>query len=725
MILILLLIVGFFLSTYLIREASPVERVAYTLLGAVTVVPFLAINVALAGSLYITRELLLGISVGLLLLLSVHAYHYLRGIKPPKVERRQWIVLAAGALVGVGSAFYYSNAEVLYALGSYLQTGKSGCFTMQTFKLVQGLNPGRDAGQVREIYSIISTPGNALFTGSLMPVLGTHTFHFLYVLFQLNLFFFIYLLLRPWTGRLWILLGVALFAVANPYVLSVEILDRNAMALSLGAALLHTLFKYPDKALLHGALLGVTAGTGLRFLPLCLWVPLLLQYAARRARWQGYALAGAAFAVVFAFNLPHLQYHGFHSMGEARPFYELFFTALWDQPRTPFVPFPNFSYYLVHLLSCWGFLAAALVLFGAALTLARHRLRFVQLTLIFAVPYLVLVAQPDWLEMDKARILICSLLPLLLLAGIGLSTLAERINKLKFNLGYIAAVAVVIAIYLMMIRVEGVPDPGTYTRKPVYQRETGRYMDFYRGQFASANLLPDYGRLFFKTDLKRKGRADRIITARLFGPGGSQAGANKWVEAWLPPAKNHPPAKKVLSTRYVNLSIDLERLVRSPHQSVAVLQEAGETFLDLEKKKDLLDIYYKAVDVSWMKQELPLVIMPDKPELALLGELYLDLNAFAGLGRDADGFERVNIISYRVLPGKRAQGLASSMTALPQQDRKPLVVLRVPEDITVVVRNWVVNASEGVPYRVDAWRITLCQGKPRVEFFCQEPESYL
>jgi len=716
---------GFFLSTYLIREASPVERVAYTLLGALTVVPFLAINVALAGSTYITRELLLGISVGLLLLLSVHAYRHLRGFKASRVERRHWAVLAAGALVGAASYTYYSNAEVLYALGSYLQTGRSGCFTMQTFKLVQGLNPGRSAEHVRELYSVISTPGNALFTGGLMPVLGTHTFHFLYVFFQLNLFLFVYLLLRRWTGRLWVPLGVALFAVANPYGLSVEILDRNAMALSLGAALLHTLFRYPDKALLHGALLGITAGTGLRFLPLCLWLPILMHYVARRTRWRGYVVAGAAFAVVFAFNLPHLQHHGLHSMGESRPFYELFFTALWDQPRTPFLPFPNFSYYLVNLLSHWGWLAAALALLGAAVTLARHRLRFFQLTLIFALPYMVLTAQPDWLEMDKARILISGLLPLLLFGGLGLSSLLERRNRRRPLLGLVASLAAVLALHALMIRVEGTPDPGTYKRKPVYQRETPAYMAFYRDQFADAGPLPAYGRLFQKTDLRRKQAADRIIAARIFGPGGNQAGANKWVEAWLPPAENHPPAKKEISSRYVNLSIDLERLVTEPEKSVTLQQEPGETFLDLEKKEDLLDIYYKAVDVSWMKQELPLVVMPDKPELGLLGELYLDLNAFAGLGRDEDGFERVNIISFRVLPGARARGVASSMTALPQQDRSPRVVLRVPEDITVVVRNWVVNASKGVPYRIDAWRIAQREGRPRVEFFCQEPESYL
>jgi hypothetical protein len=50
---------------------------------------------------------------------------------------------------------------------------------------------------------------------------------------------------------------------------------------------------------------------------------------------------------------------------------------------------------------------------------------------------------------------------------------------------------------------------------------------------------------------------------------------------------------------------------------------------------------------------------------------------------------------------------------------------RLPKDLLVEVRYWVVSGVNGTPHRVDSWRIALDdKGCPRAEFFYQEPESY-
>ena len=120
-----------------------------------------------------------------------------------------------------------------------------------------------------------------------------------------------------------------------------------------------------------------------------------------------------------------------------------------------------------------------------------------------------------------------------------------------------------------------------------------------------------------------------------------------------------------------------------------------------------------------------MVVLTGKPDLEVLGELNLELNAFVGYGKDEYGFERVNLINYLTSKKGRAYAKKTGMTALPHRGTTPVITLRVPRDITVIIRNWIVEQEQGVPHRIDSWRIRLGEdGKPRVEFFFQEPESY-
>ena len=591
---------------------------------------------------------------------------------------------------------------------------------------MEPLNPARDTTLIRKMYGIISTPGNALFTVGTVPIFGLHTFRWLYVLFGINLYLFTYLLVHRLTDQRLPAVAAALFAVANPYWLSVEILDRNAMALSLSAALLHALFFHRDRYLLHGLLLGLTAGTGLRFLPLTFGLSALVCHLSYRTRPRGYLIMGGAFAAVFTFNIPHLFHHGFNSLGENRPLLELLYAAFTELLRAPFMPHPNFIYYPLTTLSYFGAVAGALALVGIIRLASRQGIRALALTLMMPVTYLVLAAQPDWIQVEKARIFICVLLPLLVFAGVGLASLLTR-KRLTQNLALLAgSLAGVMLLGAGLGKVEGTLDSGTYGRRPMYQTESAPYIQHYRGHFARVGLIPGYYRLFRKTDLSRKGLEERIIARSLFPPSADKrVSQNRWTQRWLAPDTLTLPGPAPLSTRFVNLRIDLERLVSGGQDAVSLAGDQDNLFLDLEDRKHLLDIYYKAMKVTWQPQPLPVVVMTEKPEILRLGELNIDLNAFIGFGADEDGFERVNLISYKVKSGRQAHGFRTGMTALPQQDHTTSIIVRVPSDMKVVLRNWIVDGLVGVSHRVDAWEITVsADGKPSLVFYPQEPENY-
>ena len=720
---LLLLITGFFLSTYFIRSASLVERVACVLLFALVAIPFVAINIALLGPLYIDKPLLLYICIAILLALSVHVYRYLRDFRPGEVARADLVLLGAAVPVAVFFYFYYSNLEVIWSLGSYLQTGKSSCFTMQTYKLVEQLNPGVDPSHIPQIYSIISTPGNVMYTGGMMPLFGIKTFHYLYVLFQLNLFLFTCLLMYRWSRNAWIAVVTGLVAVFNPYCLSVEILDRNLIALSLCAALLYTVYQHRDRHLLHGLLLGITAGAGLRFLPLTYALPIVILYISRRKGVRAYLALAAGFVITFTFNIPHLFHHGFHSLGHSEPFWELLLSALGGLRRTPLMPYPNFVFYALNALSYFGYALASLVLFGAGTMALWHRLRFVLLVLIFLPTYVVLVAQPDWIEIDKARILLTGLLPLVLFAGHGVASLLRSKKLLRDGAVLVSLPLVVAGAAALLGSVAGVADDTLYDRKQVYQKDPGAYSAHGRARLSRVGALPDFGRLMNKTSLARKRTEEQLATGQLLSR--RVVAQNGWVSRWLPASAVETPRPRELSATHVNLRLDLDRLVSALPSSVTITKGCEDCFLDLENKKDLLDIYYRAVKVSWQRQTLPVVVLTGKPALEVLGELNVELNAFIGYGKDEYGFERVNLINYLTSKKGRAYAKKTGMTALPHRGTAPVITLRVPRDVTLVIRNWIVEQEQGVPHRIDSWRIRVGDdGEPEVEFFFQEPESY-
>jgi len=744
----LLLLISVALTRLLLRRPRPVEGAAYLLLFVLVPVPLVVANLLFLGERFASLQLLQGCALGLAGVIGAvwATRRWLTGAPGPRIVEGtpplpvvEWIVLIVAACVGAGAWAYYSDAEFLLSIGSYLQRGEAECFYMQTFSFIEGLNPDQAKPTVDKAYAIITTPGNALFTASLMPLLGAETFHVLYTAFLVLLFLFVFLLVQEWTGSKLAALGAGLFAVCNPYMLSLEVLDRNLIALALSAAAFHALLTHGSRPLLVGLLLGLMAGSGLRFLPLTLLLPagiLLLKARKPRSWW---ALATLSFLVAFSFNLPHLAHHGFHSLGETESLWALAALVVTDFSRTPLLPYPNLLYYPIHALSYTGAAALGLVVLGAARMASRDRRLACAMGLVFALPYLVLACQRDWIQGDKSRILLMAFLPIVVWFGGGIAALLTPERRRSSIAVAALAAATGLALGSLAPRLETTADPESQERHPVYQGETDAWASHYRDQFTRIGLLPNFERLFQKTDLARKERADALIAQTLFGAtAAASTSTNPWVRQHMSAESLDPVPTRPLKDDYALVEINLDKLGTAVPGAVTLVQEAPPQqpqilpLVDLRTESDMLQrrrafgvdvaAYHKEVQVSWQEEVLKVTVLADQPEVGALGELAIDLNAWTTVGRDEFEFQRLQVL--RSAQAQRPS--AASMTALPQRDIEPTVLLRVPTDLDLLVRSWVVDGQKGVPHRVDAWRIRILgNDKPEVSFYCLEPESYL
>ncbi len=721
-------LVGGLFSVWLLPRVGLVERVASVLLFAMAGIPLLVTQLCLASATPIDSGLVAASGLALVGLLAAPGIAWARAWRPRRPGLGELAVLAVAASVALWAWLYYTNTEFLVSLASYLQRGEAKCFYMQTFKLLEALNPGQVGERVREMYTIISTPGNAAFTAGWMPALGPHSFAALYAGFSVLLFLYVFLLMSLWTSRRWLAVLVGLFALLHPYALFVEVLDRNAMAYALSAALFHVVLARPRAFLLHGLVFGATAGLGLRFLPLSFALPILLVYLRRRVPLRAYGAFVAGGAASFLFNLPHLSHHGFHSMGESESFPLQLLRALSAWQRTPFLPYPNAVFYAYLALGALGCLGAGLAALGLWRHWRRGRGPGAFLLLAFLPTYLVLCAQRDWLEADKARILLSAFLPLVLLLGLGLAALLRR-PCWRSNLVFWGLASVAIwALAAWGGRLDGGVYEGFYERRGLYQHETPVYLALCRRQLATPGALPDYGRLIHKLDLRRKQREEAVVAQRLFG---SDSGVEApWLERWLPPEQVAEPPAASLSQDFVDLRIDLELLASAPAAAVSLVQGDEKPLADLQRPERLLGLYHKEVQVSWQQELLPVTVLTGELELSdeqrALGELYVELNSFISYGKDEQGWlEKVNLLHHLADPQQRQLAYASAMTALPQRDQRAAIVLRIPREMRVIVRNWYLKAS-GAPHRVDGWFIQLSpDGVPTAAFHPLEPESYL
>jgi hypothetical protein len=736
----LFLLVGASLSVVVFREASLVERLAYGLLFAMAAIPFLAINIALLAGVFISKGLVVTLALGTLAITGPLVWRRLRRRLDsgdpiqallPQLQQA-WIPLAPAALVAVVAGLWYTRAGFLFSMASFLQNGEADCFHRQAMRFVRDLNPGLERLPVDVIYSIPSSPGNAVFTGAAMQIFGPATYHALYVAFLVLLFLFVYLLVQRLVENRAVAVAVGLFAALNPYVLWVEQLDRNVMAFALSAVLIHALIAHPGRPVLHGLLFGITAGVGLRFLPITFLLPIAVIYLQRRAPHKEWGLLLLTATLTFAFNLPHLEYHGFHALDTNDTFLELMAIAAMGS-RSPYLPHPNVVFYLLNTLSYMGCLAAGLALVGLVRLYRRDRWLVGALVLLVLPTYTVLLAQRDWLEVDKPRIFITVLLPFMICLGVGLAALLDSASRRWAIPGLVLACGLLWTGERGLRVLQGTVDEPLYDKRMLYQPETRAYGDHLRRHFAPFGLFPNYRRLYQKLDLSRKQLEEQLVTHTLLEASTfEKVTQNPWILDNIHPT---PPPELALSEEMVNIGIDLEHLVDPSVSAVALLPDHKDPFFVDFGSDALPTAVHADVAVSWQREPLQVSVLPQAREVGVLGEIYVELNEFRPVGDDA--IMAISDINGRVEPPEPYSTELLSPVALPAGsaafparivDGDTVIVLRVPANTKVIVRNWILRAGIGIPFRADTWRVhmpTTAGGWPWLEFYYSEPEGYL
>lgn len=733
-ILVLLLLTSGILATkYFLRDAGLLERLGVIIFLSITIAPFININCALFKNIYISNKFILltyAISIAFFgLLLFFVRKKYPQKEKAGFIPTNELPILILAALVVIFLSFYYTNEEFLLSLGSYLIKGDAECFYMQTFETISDLRPDLKVFSGANAYEIICTPGNILFTSTLVPIFKLYSFKVLYVVFLFLLFVFTYLIIKKLIKNEIIAAATAFFASLNPYVLSVEVLDRNVMALAISAIFIYMVLAHKDKIFFHGLVFGILAGTGLRFIPLLFGIPLVILYYKERLNFKGCLVFATAFIITFTFNLPHLYFHGFHSLGETSSTFSLIMEAFTKWQRTPFLPFPNLLFYVINILNYFGYLASVVILVGAFKCWKADKKLFCAFSFMFLSVIFILSYQRNWLEGDKYRIIISGFLPLFIFLSYGLKSIFMDKSFLK----KFSALSLCLLSAVIFARINSGVDFGRdedfYNRRFLYQTESPEYYRLSKKYLLSIGLFPNYKRLFYKLNLRDKAKEEKVVFDRLF-PREELPGLNKyknfyqlWQGDFL--RYNKPSRQDSASPLYSYVKIDFEKLVDKSDFPIEKVEYADICAIDLEFENNLFDVYYAGLNVSWQEEMLPVSIILSKDETGYLKELDIDLNAFISLGRDSEGFDSIYPINFKANPSLAKPIPSMGMNSFPLYSENNTMIFRLPRDLKVVIRNWFIN-EKGIPYKVDSWCIKPDKkGNYKAEFYYNEPESYL
>jgi len=735
--LILIALNGFFASVYFFKRACFWERFGSTMFFAITAVPFININFALLTGIYINCFIIITTllcAVFLILLVSVRNFKRinLKEVFSSPYSKDEWLVLPLFVFVLVFLFFYYSNIEFLLSLASYLIKGDASCFYMQSFRTIGLLNPGFSRlDALTKVYQIICTPGNILFTATFLPILKINCFKIIYLVFNALLLIFSYLICRKLVKNKIIALVVSIFSVLNPYVLSIEALDRNFMTLSISVILFYVLLEYKEKRFLQGLIFGILAGTGLRFLPLLFIIPIFILWG-KDNDFKRIALFTVAFFITFTFNIPHLFFNGLNSLGENSSSWQLLLLAFTKWVRTPFVPFPNLIFYLVNIISYFGFLISGIICFGVYFVYKENKRIFFSFSIMFLLVVMVLAYQRNWLEGDKYRIVISGFLPLYIFLVFGLKAIFYRPTYAKKIIPLFVSFALPIIFFFAILGIDFNQDMEFYQKKYLYQKESKEYYQLAKSSLLRAGIFPNYNRLFLKFDLKRK-RMDEIITLGNLFLEPNFPNSKKFVKFYgdwktaFSHDKKIPLASSLKNSKdYVYLKINFDKLMENSQEAVEQLESADMISLDLSAKEQLSDVFYAQFDVSWQNNFLPVCVILNNNAIGNFKELTIDLNAFVSFGHDDLGCDIVNSINFTLNQTRKQQGYQTGMQSFPLYKENRSLIFKIPADMKIIVKNWFINQENGVPFKVDSWLIKRDRkGSFKVLFFYNEPESYL
>lgn len=735
---LLLLIPGFFAVKYFFRDTDTgvLEKTGLLIFFSLVLVPFVNINCALLNGRYVSLTLTIITSISLSIIFAVLIAFGARngqGQKAtyPGASKGDWLILIAAGLVCLFAGYYYTNKEFILSLGSYLIKGDANCFYQQTFSTIRELSQDFKSGiPVDKVYGIICTPGNTLFTSTVLFLFKLFSFKITYILFSCLLFIFVYLIVDKLVKQKIIALCSALFAVFNPYILSVEVLDRNIIALTISVILFYLILEHKNKVFLHGLIFGILAGTGLRFLPLLFIVPVVMLYCYEHKDLKAYAVFIAGFVITFTFNLPHLFFNGLHSLGETESSLGLIREMCGHWLRTPFVPFPNLIFYVLNILNYFGYVFFGLVVLGAFTLYKTNRKLFSAFLFLFLSVIFVLAYQRSWIEADKCRIMLTGFLPPYVFFAYGLKRIFSKGSILKKSMALLVCVLLPMIFVRMFSLLNFGQDTGFYQRKYLYQQESPAYYGVVRKALSHISVFPDYKRLYVKNDLKRKSMEEKLVFARLF-PEKDLPRFDTFKDfytdwrVYFSGRNNAKTYSRAVPVSYAYIEIDFDKLVTDLDHAIKRVETSALCAIDLSKKGGFFDLYYADLNPSWQAQPLPVSVMLRGEEMKYLNELNIDLNAFVSFGKDEAGFDRINAIHFKRSPNLKKFALGSGMESFPLIAENNRAIFCLPKDLKIIIRNWFVN-EKGSPYKVDGWVVKAdANGVYRAEFFYNEPESYL
>ncbi len=471
------------------------------------------------------------------------------------------------------------------------------------------------------------------------------------------------------------------------------------------------------------------------FLPLLFSLPVLLLYCRQRKRAKDYFTFILGFCVTFAFNIPHLYFHGFHSLGETASSPNLITEAYTSWRRTPFIPLPNIFFYLADMLNFWGYLACGIMLFGTFSLMKKDRFFFWVSLSMFLPILLVLSYQRNWIEGAKYRIITEAFLPLYIFLACGLRSLFSKKYPFKKIVILFVSFLLPVVFARLLAMADFKPDNDFYRRRYLYQRETQEYHLLSKDFLLRAGIFPNYARLLHKVDIKRKRTEEKLAFRKIFLhselPNAQKFNLfyTNWKEYFLNPKCPYatlPAARNTPADNYAYLEVDFARLAKEPHLAVKVLKTADIAAIDLGKEEGLFDVYYATLSVPWQKNSLPACILLDTETIKYLKELNIELNAFISFGKDDTGFDIVNSLNFQANPALSEGALRTGMRSFPLYEEANKMVFRVPEGLEITIKNWMINGENGTPYKLDSWRIKKDRrGKYQASFFYNEPESYL
>lgn len=736
--LLLMLAGGFLASVYALGNAGGLERIGSTVLFSIAGASWLNINLALFSGIYLslaTVFITALVTLALFFVLIRSKNKQASGTKnlfyifAPRDE-----LLAGGVLSGILVLlfFYYANSEFLLSLAAYFTREAATCFYLQTFRIIGVFNPGLSSlNALAKAYDIICTPGNVLFTATLLPLLKLSSFKILYLSFNSLLFIFVYLTLRRLLKNKTTALLVAIFSVLNPYILSVEVLDRNMMALSISAFYFYCLLAHKEKVFLQGLVFGLLAGTGLRFIPLTFIVPTLIFWGKEFTLKRLLLFTGACL-ITFLFNLPHFFFNGLNSLGESSSFSQLFILAFTKWGRTPFLPFPNLIFYLVNIINYFGYLVSGIICLGAYYLGKESKKYFCAFLSMFLLVLVVLSVQRNWIEADKYRIIICVFLPLYIFLGSGVKAIVACVNFKKMIPALVISFLLPVAIVNLSSRLEFAQDLEFYKKKLIYQKESNDYYQLLKKTLSAAGIFPNYSRLFQKLNLLRKAKEEANTLRSLFAGSGLPgelkfSGFYKEWESSFAKYPHYPEAELITNPDdFVAIKIDFEKLVSDMRNSVTAGPAAAMAALDLSSPEQFSDTFYAQMKVNWQDNDLLVCVMLNNDNLGIFKELVINLNAFISLGKDELGSDVVNSVNFGLNPGLKQAGYDSGLKSFPLYAENKSIIVKVPKDTKIIIKNWFINGDSGVPLKVDSWLIQRSfNGSYAVRFYYNEPESYL